>query len=173
MLSRRDAPPPVAATVFELTERGRELEPVLNALGSWGVPYMTEGPCEGDEFRSRWLAWPAAMFLTDGEPEQPPATVQLNAGGEPVVFEISGGSVQTRPSEGAQPDAWLTGTPHMLLGLLDRTDRPRHRARPGARAARRRAGHPPHAAPRRLAARAARRPAGFARGARGYAIIRT
>lgn len=118
VLNRRDAPPPVAATVFELTERGRELEPVLNALGSWGVPYMTEGPCEGDEFRSRWLAWPAAMFLTDGEPEQPPATVQLNAGGEPVVFEISGGSVQTRPSEGAQPDAWLTGTPHMLLGLL-------------------------------------------------------
>ena len=118
LVTRRDAPPPVAATVFELTERGRELEPVLNALGSWGVPFMVDGPCEGDQFRSRWLAWPAAMFLTDGEPDAPPATVELNAGGEPVVFEISGGTVHARRSEGAEPDAWLSGTPHVLLGML-------------------------------------------------------
>ena len=71
LVSRRDAPPPVAATVFELTERGRELEPVLLALGRWGAPYMSDGPSEDDQFRSRWLAWPAAMFLTDGEPERP------------------------------------------------------------------------------------------------------
>jgi len=118
LVSRRDAPPPVAATVFELTERGRELEPVLLALGRWGVPYMIDGPCEGDQFRDRWLAWPAAMFLTDSEPEEPAVTVELSAGGEPVVFEISGGTVRTRASVGAEPDAWLSGTPHILLGVL-------------------------------------------------------
>ncbi len=118
LVRRREAPPPVAATVFSLTDRGRELEPVLDALGNWGIPYMVDGPCEGDEFRSRWLAWPAAVFLTDGEPEAPPATVELNAGGEPVVFEISGGRVHARASEGLKPDAWLSGTPHVLLGVL-------------------------------------------------------
>ncbi len=118
LVSRRDAPAPVAATVFELTERGRELEPVLLALGRWGAPYMSEGPCEDDQFRSRWLAWPAAMLLTDGEPYAPPVTVELSAGDEPVVFEISGGTIQTRPSDGSEPDAWLRGTPETLLGLL-------------------------------------------------------
>jgi len=51
----------------ELTDRGRELEPVLDALGRWGVPYMTEGPREGDQFRSRWLAWPAEACTATSE----------------------------------------------------------------------------------------------------------
>ncbi len=118
LVSRRDTPPPVAATVFELTERGRELEPVLLALGRWGASYLYEGPGEEDQFRSRWLARPAALLLTDGEPDAPPVTVELSAGDEPVVFEISGGMIQTRPSDGTAPDAWLSGTPQMLLGVL-------------------------------------------------------
>src|SRR5207249_785350 len=60
---RRKEPPPVAATVFELTPRGRELAPVVGALGRWGMPFMTEAPGEADEVRSRWLAWPAETFL--------------------------------------------------------------------------------------------------------------
>ena len=118
IVARREAPPPVAATLFELTERGRELEPVLIALGRWGVPYMTEGPAESDRFRSRWLAWPAEMFLTDSEPEAPPVTVSLSAGGDPVFFEISGGTVRARPGEVADPDVSLSGSPHTLLGVL-------------------------------------------------------
>jgi len=119
LVARRQAPPPVAATLFELTDRGRELEPVLDALGRWGVPIMADGPCEGDEFRSRWLAWPAEAFLDDHEPDAPPATVELNAGGEPVVLEISGGEVHARAGKAtAEPDASLSGTPHTLLGVL-------------------------------------------------------
>jgi DNA-binding HxlR family transcriptional regulator len=118
LVARHDAPPPVAATLFELTDRGRDLESVLDALGRWGVPYMSEGPGAGDEFRSRWLAWPAELFLTDTEPDAPRATVELNAGGEPVVLEISGGEVRARPGTVAEPDAALSGTPHTLLGVL-------------------------------------------------------
>src|ERR1700727_1410452 len=36
VVDRRTLPPPAASTVYELTERGRELEPILNALGTWG-----------------------------------------------------------------------------------------------------------------------------------------
>ena len=118
IVERRDAPPPVAATVFALTDRGRELEPVLDALGRWGVPFMAEGPYEGDEFRSRWLAWPAENFLQDGEPDAPPVTIELNAGGEPVVIEVGAGKVQARPGTVAEPDASLSGSPHALLGVL-------------------------------------------------------
>ena len=108
----------MAATLFELTDRGRELETVLDALGRWGVPYMTDGPREGDRFRSRWLAWPAEAFLTDSEPDGPPATVELNSGGEPVVLEISNGEVHARAGAVADPDASLSGSPYALLGVL-------------------------------------------------------
>ena len=33
VIARRELPPPAARTVYELTERGRQLEPVLLALG--------------------------------------------------------------------------------------------------------------------------------------------
>ncbi len=36
LLRRTRLPPPAAARVYELTSRGRELEPVLLALGRWG-----------------------------------------------------------------------------------------------------------------------------------------
>jgi DNA-binding HxlR family transcriptional regulator len=36
IIQRRKLGPPVRAWVYELTERGRELEPVLLALGAWG-----------------------------------------------------------------------------------------------------------------------------------------
>lgn len=38
VLARRRALPPAAGLVYELTERGRDLEPVLLALGRWGSP---------------------------------------------------------------------------------------------------------------------------------------
>src|SRR5436305_6859781 len=36
VVHRRILPPPAASSVYELTARGRKLEPVLDALGVWG-----------------------------------------------------------------------------------------------------------------------------------------
>jgi DNA-binding HxlR family transcriptional regulator len=36
VVARRKLPPPAAAQVYELTDRGRELEPVVLGLGRWG-----------------------------------------------------------------------------------------------------------------------------------------
>ncbi len=36
VLRRRMLPPPAACSVYELTNRGRGLEPLLDALGDWG-----------------------------------------------------------------------------------------------------------------------------------------
>jgi DNA-binding HxlR family transcriptional regulator len=37
VVRRRKLPPPAASTVYELTEWGRELEPVVTQLGAWGA----------------------------------------------------------------------------------------------------------------------------------------
>src|SRR4051812_23503443 len=57
IVSREKAPPPVATTVFRLTERGLALRPAVHALGRWGAPLL--GDDFGDEsFRSHWIALP-------------------------------------------------------------------------------------------------------------------
>src|SRR6201998_897121 len=40
LVRREEAAPPVATTLFHLTEAGAGLEPVLEALGTWGVRHM-------------------------------------------------------------------------------------------------------------------------------------
>src|ERR1700694_237230 len=36
IIRRESAPPPIATTLFHLTDRGKELKPVVEALGRWG-----------------------------------------------------------------------------------------------------------------------------------------
>ena len=95
LVRREEAPPPVATTLFHLTEAGAELEPALDALGDWGIRYMAQ-PAEGDEFRSHWFTFPVSLFLHDRDPDGPPLSIELRPGGRPAVIEVSGGEVRTR-----------------------------------------------------------------------------
>src|SRR5258707_6740028 len=58
LIEREDAPPPIATTLFHLTEAGAQLQPALDAIGRWGVRYMAE-PAEGDEVRLHRFGVPA------------------------------------------------------------------------------------------------------------------
>ena len=42
LVTRFEAPPPVATSLYELTPRARELEPAILALQSWGGPLMAD-----------------------------------------------------------------------------------------------------------------------------------
>jgi DNA-binding HxlR family transcriptional regulator len=117
LVRREEAAPPVATTLFHLTEAGAGLEPALEALGGWGLRYMTE-PAEDDEFRSQWFAFPVGLFLHDTDPGGPPLSIELRPGGRPAVVEVSGGEVHTRLGSAASPDLILEGGPRIILGLL-------------------------------------------------------
>jgi len=117
LVRREEAAPPVATTLFHLTEAGAGLEPALEALGTWGIRYMTQ-PAVADEFRSHWFAFPIAQFLHDREPDGPPLAIELRPGGRPAVIEVSGGEVRTRLGDAASPDLVLEGAPRLILGLL-------------------------------------------------------
>jgi DNA-binding HxlR family transcriptional regulator len=117
LIRREDAPPPVATTLFHLTEAGAELRPVLDAIGRWGVRYMPE-PAEGDEFRSHWFAFPVSFFLHDRDPGGPPVSIELRTASGPAVIEVSGGSASLRPGPAAAPDLVLEGEPQLILALF-------------------------------------------------------
>ncbi|WP_046502213.1 winged helix-turn-helix transcriptional regulator [Streptomyces odonnellii] len=117
LLSREDAPPPIATVLYRLTESGLELEPVLKALGLWGLRFMAEERPD-DAFQARWLAYAPEWFTTDDEPDAPPAVIQLVASGESAVIELRNGQVHTRLGRATDPDLVLEGPPRAVLGLL-------------------------------------------------------
>ena len=117
LIRREGAPPPVATTLFHLTEAGAELHPVLDAIGQWGVRYMIE-PADGDQFRGHWFSFPAAFFLHDRDPGGPPVSIELRTASNPVVIEVSGGSATTRLGTAEAPDLVLEGEPQLILALF-------------------------------------------------------
>lgn len=111
------APPPVATTLFELTERGFGLRPVLEDLGRWGSQLIGVPPPDY-AFRSHWLTFPLDAYLVDSTPKEPPIKIEVRTGDEPMVVETIDGKVRTRRGSAESPDAVLEGRPGLILGLL-------------------------------------------------------
>jgi len=118
IVSREEAPPPVATTLFTLTSRGEELAPVLRELLRWGMPLMAEGPASDDVFRGQWMTWAAEMSLADRTPDAAPVTIQVIADGEAAVLEASGGTVHAALGRAEDADAMVRGPAHAVLGLF-------------------------------------------------------
>src|SRR5438132_8508704 len=62
VVARRELPRPAASMVYELTEYGREFEPVMLALGRWGARTLGERS-EGQTLRSEWVAVAMRAFF--------------------------------------------------------------------------------------------------------------
>ena len=54
LVAKRRLPPPAASTVYELTERGRALEPAMMELMRWGLPLLADAGTD-HAFRPSWL----------------------------------------------------------------------------------------------------------------------
>lgn len=78
LATRRRLPPPAAASVYELTERGRGLLPVLAALAEWGAPAIGERR-PTDAVRAHWFALPLLRAL-DGLAHEGVVEVHLDEG---------------------------------------------------------------------------------------------
>src|SRR6202011_839250 len=104
---RRDTqPPPSAARVYELTERGRELEPVVLALGRWGsqTPLPDGNPSLGvDAFLI------ALKTLFDPRAARDfHATVELRLDGQKFTAQIEYDRLNFSRGGADRPDATIT-----------------------------------------------------------------
>jgi DNA-binding HxlR family transcriptional regulator len=108
VLQRRKLPPPAASTVYELTEYGLALTPVLRELAHWGARVM--GPPTPDvELEKGWLvealtiAFPATTACLEFRIDEEVAAI---AGGR-----VTGGSVE-------HPDAVVSGDAQGFYALV-------------------------------------------------------
>src|SRR5207302_1027070 len=117
VISREEAPPPIATTLFRLAPRGEQLKPVLDDLNRWGIPLMSEQKPD-DAVRSHWLGGALELMLADTQPDAPPVTVELQTGDQPIVIEARDGTIEAKLGPVTNADATLAGPPRPIMGLL-------------------------------------------------------
>jgi DNA-binding HxlR family transcriptional regulator len=85
LLRRTVLPPPAGSTVYELTEAGQALEPVVAALGRWGVRFM-DRPHDGDFLSPTAFAFAMRATFRPEAATGVHETWELRVGGR--VFEV-------------------------------------------------------------------------------------
>src|SRR5882762_11728947 len=64
VITAEAVPPPVATTLYRLTERGEALLPALQELANWGAPLLADAD-DTDEVRARWLVPAVRRMFAD------------------------------------------------------------------------------------------------------------
>lgn len=119
VVRRRQLPPPGNVRVYELTEWGRGLEPIVIALGTWA---LAAPPTAAQRFVSTDSAMLSIRTFFVPTPDRPTATlrIELRDHGPAGVFGVhltpAGAEVTHEPPE--QPDAVLLTTTENLIAAF-------------------------------------------------------
>ncbi|WCN78603.1 winged helix-turn-helix transcriptional regulator [Micromonospora sp. LH3U1] len=116
VVQQRRLPPPAASVVYDLTDSGRELEPIVLALGGWGlrVP-LPPAPVH-------LSATSVLLFLRGSlrpNPQAAVATYRFELTNQVWTVRTQDGQVHIEPGEPAHPHAGLRTDPATLNSLLD------------------------------------------------------
>ncbi|MDH2430343.1 helix-turn-helix domain-containing protein [Sphaerisporangium sp. TRM90804] len=119
VVRRRDLGAPARVHLYELTEWGRELEPLLLRFGRWG----SRAPMPPDaEIGIDSLLLSVKTAFDPARSGEPPAAYELRVDADTYLVEVTGGSVQiSRGTAAARPCATLTtdlGTLRAVCGNL-------------------------------------------------------
>jgi DNA-binding HxlR family transcriptional regulator len=114
---REDAPPPIATTLYHLTERGQALRAVIVELARWGVPLMA-GPADKDAFRSYWLAYPVTLYFGEYPGDGSKISIEARIGDELMTIETLDGKLNIRAGAAEGPELILSGNPQLIVGTL-------------------------------------------------------
>ena len=117
VLVKRKLPPPAASQVYELTPRGRALEPVLVALGRWGgVEAPPPTPEMGISIDAQLLS-----LRTLFDPERAgdlELTVAMELDGQEFFATVAGAALVAERGEAVSPDVSIIGSHASLIELI-------------------------------------------------------
>lgn len=114
LVAKRDLAPPIDATVYELTPRGRELRPTIRELVRWGGPWMADG-MRDDVFLAEWLVV-ALDALGCGQKLRTPVVIAVGLKENEVTLSVGVSGVSLAPL-GALPNVTVRGDPRLILGI--------------------------------------------------------
>ncbi|MDD7937197.1 winged helix-turn-helix transcriptional regulator [Actinomycetospora lutea] len=116
VLRRRRLPPPAASAVYELTEWGQELEPVLQALGRWAARSLPESDSiKVDSFVLSLRTMFHPELAADAD-----TTLQLVLDEQPFRVRLAHGELDIERGEVAGAAATVRCSPTILAGVVYR-----------------------------------------------------
>jgi DNA-binding HxlR family transcriptional regulator len=121
VVRRRKLPPPAAAAVYELTDWGQELEPILAGLGRWGARSPHRPPDAGMSIDATVLA--LRTMFSPAAAKGLRATYALRVGEQTFRVRIAGGRMELEHGEARDADATLESD-QRTLGALALTGLP-------------------------------------------------
>jgi len=116
VVRRRKLPPPAASQVYELTEWGAQLEPVLVALGRWGARAAAPPEEDGMSLDAHILS--LRTLFDPGRAGDFAANLELRLGEHVFRAEVAGGRLEVVPGEAAAPVATVATDPGTLLAVI-------------------------------------------------------
>jgi DNA-binding HxlR family transcriptional regulator len=106
VIQRRKLPPPAASWVYELTEWGRELEPIVTKLGAWGA--RSPFPPDTQEIGPDSIVLALRSLFDTEAAAGTSATYQLRIGDQRFRVEIANGELDLDRGAAEGPDVSLT-----------------------------------------------------------------
>ena len=110
IVAKRMLPPPAASRVYELTDYGRSLRPVIRELALWGARSLGP-PTAEDELFAGWLENALDTVLA---PVAPPGRFEFRVGDE--IAALVDGEAQPGPIE--EPDVVVEGDPEGIYYMF-------------------------------------------------------
>jgi DNA-binding HxlR family transcriptional regulator len=124
VIERRKLPPPAAAWVYELTEWGRELEPILMAIGTWAA--RAPAPPASDRVSAVSLILSLRGSFDAARAAGVDSRVRLQIEGEVYDLQIGGGRLEVARGPVGTPDLVITANPSVLAAIIARRDDAKH-----------------------------------------------
>jgi DNA-binding HxlR family transcriptional regulator len=117
LVRRRELPPPAPATVYELTDAGRGLAPLIRALGEVGLTLL-DAPAPGEPINAGPVVMSLNLTFRPDEAADLTETYGLQLDGKAFTVAVDRGRVSTE--RGAPPSAVATfrTDPRTLVLLL-------------------------------------------------------
>src|SRR5262245_344031 len=99
IIAREKLPPPAASTVYELTDDGVALRPVVDELARWGARRM-DRPERGEALRTDWLVYSLAV-CTPPTGMRTADELERRVDDEPHTLTVRHGRFEARPGAAA------------------------------------------------------------------------
>lgn len=114
LLRRGTLPPPAGSAVYQLTEAGRALEPVLVELGRWGARVL---PGAAGRIPPRRIALAIRMTVRPEQPDAKDATYQLHVEDAAILLRVRDGIFEVTEAIDPRPDVVVRTDAETILAV--------------------------------------------------------
>jgi DNA-binding HxlR family transcriptional regulator/putative sterol carrier protein len=117
VIERRRLPAPAGSAVYDLTARGRQLEPAVIALTRWGSGRLGR-PRRGEHFQPAWLVIAMQAAFQPRAAAGVNETYEFRIDDEVLHVRVEDGSVEARQGPAHEPEVTFISDSRTMRGVM-------------------------------------------------------